>query len=246
MGTMGIMSADIAGLAAEYAERPPQDILALAFERFDKIAISFSGAEDVVLVDMAAKLRPDVLVLSLDTGRLHGETYQFIDKVREHYRVPLHVLSPDTVAVERLVREKGLFSFFRDGHAECCSIRKVAPLRRALGSVDAWISGLRKDQNRTRTEVPVVQEDGGFSTADHMLVKFNPIASWSSADVWRYIRANNVPFNTLHERGYTSIGCEPCTRPVLPNQHERDGRWWWEESAVKECGLHVGSLKAPR
>ena len=244
---MGIASAEMDGLAAEYATREPVAILELAFARFDKIAVSFSGAEDVVLIDMATRLRPDLAVFCLDTGRLHGETYRFLEKVRARYHLALDVLSPDTVAVERLVREKGLFSFYETGHTECCSIRKVMPLRKKLATVDAWITGQRKDQSPgTRAGVPVVQADTAFSTAERTLVKFNPLANWSSADVWGYIRANDVPYNELHEKGFTSIGCEPCTRAVLPNQHEREGRWWWEEATKKECGLHIGNLKGGR
>lgn len=247
MVRMGIPSAEIGGLAAEYATREPVAILELAFARFDKIAVSFSGAEDVVLIDMATRLRPDLAVFCLDTGRLHGETYRFLEKVRERYGIALDVLSPDAVAVERLVREKGLFSFYKTGHNECCGIRKVMPLRRKLATVDAWITGQRKDQSPgTRADVPVIQADTAFSTPERTLVKFNPLANWSSADVWGYIRANDVPYNELHEKGFTSIGCEPCTRAVLPNQHEREGRWWWEEATKKECGLHAGNIKGGR
>jgi phosphoadenosine phosphosulfate reductase len=143
--------------------------------------------------------------------------------------------------VEKLVREKGLFSFYNDGHQECCGIRKVEPLRRALSTLNAWVTGQRRDQSpSTRAEVPVVQADPTFSTPDHELIKFNPLANWSSQQVWDYIRENAVPYNPLHERGFISIGCEPCTRAVLPGQHEREGRWWWEEATKKECGLHSG------
>jgi len=245
---MSLPVPDIAGLASEYATRDPQDVLALALERFEKISISFSGAEDVVLIDMASKVRPGAFtVFCLDTGRLHGETYRFIDKVRERYAVAIDVLSPDAAAVEKLVRAKGLFSFYKDGHTECCSIRKVMPLRRKLATVDAWITGQRKDQSpSTRANVPVIQADTAFSTPARTLVKFNPLANWSSAQVWRYIRDNDVPYNELHDRGYISIGCEPCTRAVLPNQHEREGRWWWEDATIKECGLHATNVKAGR
>lgn len=234
-----LSSQDIEQLAAEYQDKDPQEVLALAFEHYNNIAIAFSGAEDVVLVDMAVKLRKGAAVFCLDTGRLHGETYRFIEKVREHYGIPIELLSPDTAAVEELVREKGLYSFYKDGHQECCGVRKVTPLRRKLATLDAWITGQRKDQSPgTRAAIPVVQEDTAFSTGDHRLVKFNPVASWTSEDVWFYIRKNNVPYNELHERGFKSIGCEPCTKPVLPSQHEREGRWWWEEATIKECGLH--------
>jgi phosphoadenosine phosphosulfate reductase len=241
---MAIAAAEIDALAAAYSTRTPEEILALAFERFGSIAISFSGAEDVVLVDMAVRIRPQLDVFCLDTGRLHPETYRFLEKVRERYKIALDVRAPDAVAVDQLVRTKGLFSFYKDGHTECCGIRKVAPLRRALSTRDAWITGQRKDQSpSTRSMVPVLQADDAFSTPEHPIVKFNPLANWSSWDVWNYIRMNEVPYNELHDRGFVSIGCEPCTRAVLPNQHEREGRWWWEEATHKECGLHVGSAK---
>ncbi len=240
---MTITASDVAALAKEYDSKSPQEILALALSRAGHVAISFSGAEDVVLVDMAHKITRDVKVFSLDTGRLHPETYRLLDKVRERYGVVVECMYPDAQAVEALVREKGLFSFFKDGHKECCGIRKVAPLRRKLSTLDAWITGQRKDQSPTRADVPVIQEDTAFSTKEHRLLKFNPLANWSSAEVWRYIRQNNVPYNELHERGFISIGCEPCTKTVLPNQHEREGRWWWEEATMKECGLHAGNLQ---
>src|SRR5262249_5164603 len=151
----------------------------------------FSGAEDVVLVDMAASIRPGVSVFCLDTGRLHPETYRFIDKVRERYPIALEVLSPDAAAVERLVREKGRFSFYKDGHTECCGVRKVMRLKQRLATLEAWVTGQRKDQSPgTRANVPVVQVDSTFSTAARPLVKFNPLANWSSADVWSYIRSH--------------------------------------------------------
>jgi len=237
---MPVSAAEIDELAASYATRSAEDVLGLALERFQHVAISFSGAEDVVLIDMASRLRRGAFsVFTLDTGRLHGETYRFVEKVRERYQLALDVLSPDTIAIERLVRDKGLFSFYKDGHTECCGIRKVAPLRRKLATLDAWITGQRKDQSpSTRATVPVIQVDAANSTAERTLVKLNPLANWSSAEVWNYIRQNEVPYNELHERGFVSIGCEPCTRAVLPNQHEREGRWWWEEATLKECGLH--------
>jgi phosphoadenosine phosphosulfate reductase len=238
-----MMELDIAKLALEYDQRSPQEILKLALDKFDEIVISFSGAEDVVLIDMASKIKKDFQVFSIDTGRLHPETYRLLDQVREHYEITLEVIFPDSPEVEALVREKGLFSFYKDGHKECCGIRKVRPLRRKLATLDAWITGQRQDQNpSTRANIPVVQVDTAFSTKNHTLIKFNPLANWSSAQVWQYIHANNVPYNALHTKGFISIGCEPCTRPVLPNQHEREGRWWWEEAIEKECGFHETNL----
>ncbi|MEE8514855.1 MAG: phosphoadenylyl-sulfate reductase, partial [Gammaproteobacteria bacterium] len=208
---------NIKQLAQQYDTKGPEEILRLALQRFEHIAISFSGAEDVVLVDMATKIKKGVQVFSLDTGRLHPETYRFLEQVRGHYRLALEMLSPDAATIEALVREKGLFSFYKDGHKECCGIRKVAPLRRKLNTLDAWITGQRKDQSPgTRASIPVVEEDLAFSTSDHRLIKFNPLANWSSEKVWQYIKENDVPYNELHSKGYISIGCEPCTRAVLP------------------------------
>lgn len=222
----------------------PQEILAHALSEHNSIAISFSGAEDVVLVDMASKIKPNVHVFCLDTGRLHTETYQFIEHVRKHYNITLEVLFPNSDAVQKLVTEKGLFSFYEDNHQECCGIRKVGPLRKHLLGFNAWVTGQRKDQSPgTRTNVPVVQNDKAFARPNETLTKYNPLMNWTSQDVWNYIRTENVPYNALHDRGYVSIGCEPCTKAIGPNQHEREGRWWWEETTKKECGLHSSNVK---
>ena len=243
---MSVTMFEAATRAAEYDARAPQDILRLALESFESVGISFSGSEDVILIDMAVKIRPDIRVFSLDTGRLHAETYRFLEQVRKHYHVDIDVLSPDAAGVEKMVRAKGLFSFYQEGHKECCGVRKVLPLRRKLATLDAWITGQRKDQSPgTRANVPVVEEDRAFAAGGRTLFKFNPLANWSSRQVWAYIRNNDVPSNELHQRGFISIGCEPCTRPVLPNQHEREGRWWWEEETMKECGLHAGNAPIP-
>ena len=234
----------IDALASEYADKSPNEILALALSQQGEFEILFSGADVVVLIDMASHLGKPFRVFSLDTGRLHAETYQFIERVRKHYNIEIEICFPETDAVQNLVTTKGLFSFFEDGHQECCGIRKVQPLRKKLATLDGWITGQRKDQSPgTRNEIPVVQADPGFSGPGKQLIKYNPLANWSSADVWSYIRMMEVPYNALHEKGFVSIGCEPCTRPVLPNQHEREGRWWWEEATHKECGLHAGNLK---
>ena len=207
------------------------------------MAISFSGAEDVLLIEYAAQTGLPFRVFSLDTGRLHAETYRFFQAVEERYRLHIEYTFPDAPAVERLVRAKGMFSFYQDGHKECCDIRKVDPLRRQLSGLKAWITGQRRDQSPTRGAVPVSQVDPVFKgLSGGELMKFNPLANVSSNDVWFAIRALNVPFNPLHERGFVSIGCEPCTKAILPSQHEREGRWWWEEATKKECGLHKGNL----
>lgn len=235
---------DLSAAQTELHGKNPRTILKTALANFDNIAISFSGAEDVVLIDMALQLGKSVQVFSLDTGRLHPETYRFIEQVRKHYQIEIEVLSPDREQLDAFVKQKGLFSFYEDGHQPCCGIRKVEPLRRKLAGLDAWITGQRKDQSQdTRGDIPEVQLDTAFSTADKPLMKFNPLLNWSSAQVWDYIEAYQVPFNSLHNQGFISIGCEPCTRAVLPNQHERAGRWWWEDAAKKECGLHGGNVK---
>ncbi|HEX4869394.1 MAG TPA: phosphoadenylyl-sulfate reductase [Moraxellaceae bacterium] len=241
---MSVNEATLQAWASEYDGKTPQQILKLALEQFHNIAISFSGAEDVVLIDMARKTGKPFRVFTLDTGRLHPETYRFIERVRKHYGITIEVCQPEAEPLARLVTEKGLFSFYDDGHEECCGIRKVAPLRRKLATLDAWITGQRRDQSpNTRNAVPVVQSDKTFNREGEVLAKFNPLANWSSEEVWAYIRAFEVPYNELHEKGFVSIGCEPCTRAVLPNQHEREGRWWWEEATKKECGLHIGNLE---
>lgn len=227
-------------------QESPQKIIKYALSQFENIAISFSGAEDVVLIEMARNYRPDVQIFCLDTGRLHPETYRYLEKVRKHYGIKIEIMTPNSEALHKLTTEKGLFSFYEDGHQECCGVRKTEPLRRKLATVDAWITGQRKDQSPTRAEIPVIQNDTLFARPGATLTKFNPLANWTSQDVWAYIRMCEIPYNELHEKGFISIGCEPCTRPVGPNQHEREGRWWWEEATKKECGLHSGNLPSPK
>eukprot|EP00803_Ostreobium_quekettii_P008136 evm.model.scf_818.1 EVM.evm.TU.scf_818.1 scf_818:2778-7848(-) len=210
------------------------------------VAIAFSGAEDVALVEYAHLTGRPYRVFSLDTGRLNPETYQLFDQVEKHYGIKIEYTFPDTQEVVDLVREKGMFSFYEDGHQECCRVRKVRPLRKQLKGLKAWITGQRKDQSPgTRSAVPVVQVDPvfeGLEGGPGSLVKYNPLSNMTSAEVWNFLRVMGVPTNSLHAQGFISIGCEPCTRPVLPNQHEREGRWWWEEATGKECGLHSGNI----
>ena len=235
---------NIETLQTELAGKNPRVILKAALAQFDNISISFSGAEDVILIDLALAIRKEIQVFCLDTGRLHPETYRYIEQVRKHYGIEIEVLSPNRELLDDFVKTKGLFSFYEDGHSECCGIRKVEPLRRKLANVDAWITGQRKDQSLdTRADIPEVQIDSAFSTSEHRLIKFNPLLNWTSAQVWDYIEAYQVPYNPLHQQGFISIGCEPCTRAILPNQHERVGRWWWEDATKKECGLHAGNVK---
>ena len=199
------------------------------------LACSF-GMEDMVLIDIIAKVKGPMTIFTLDTGRLHEETYQIMDRVRSHYGLEIKTYFPNLEQVQVLVREKGFFSFKEsiENRKECCGIRKVEPLNRALGELDAWVTGLRRDQAVTRTQTPKVLED-----ADHPpLVKINPLADWTQDQVESYIEKNKVPINALHKKNYPSIGCAPCTRPIEPGEDIRAGRWWWENPEHKECGLH--------
>jgi phosphoadenosine phosphosulfate reductase len=241
---------DLESVARDFAERHPADILRWGLERWgSSLGIAFSGAEDVVLIHMASEIGLPFSVFCLDTGRLHPETYRFIDSVRQRYKIAMDVMAPNTAEVEALVKRKGLFSFYEDGHGECCGVRKVEPLRRVLRTFHAWATGQRRDQSpATRSAIAVIEPDRTFAGATGAdlsspppgaLVKLNPLAAWTSAQVWKYIKENEVPFNSLHERGFVSIGCEPCTRAILPGEHERAGRWWWEDATKRECGLHI-------
>lgn len=243
-GIRKFSSDEVGSWAKALDKEHPTAIIKKALETFGKdVAISFSGAEDVVLIEHASKTGLPFRVFSLDTGRLHSETYKYFDDVEKHYGIKIEYMFPDSAQVESLVRNKGLFSFYEDGHKECCTIRKVGPLKRQLGTLKAWITGVRKDQSETRVALPVVQVDGVFPGKEGPLIKWNPLSNQSSADVWKTITDNGVPFNKLHSEGFVSIGCQPCTRPVLPTQHERLGRWWWEDASKKECGLHAKAEK---
>ncbi|HYP99319.1 MAG TPA: phosphoadenylyl-sulfate reductase [Polyangiaceae bacterium] len=235
------LSADeVATIALEFDKAPPERTIRWLLERFGReAAIAFSGAEDVAVLDIAVKTGLPFSVFTLDTGRLHPETYRFIEKVRTHYGVSIELMSPQAEPLQAFVEKKGLFSFYNDGHGECCGIRKLEPMRRALAKQRAWITGQRRDQSPTRTDVAVLQIDSNLGLGGQPLVKLNPLAAWSLQKVWSYIRANEVPYNELHDQGFISIGCEPCTRVPRPGEHERAGRWWWEEATKRECGLHV-------
>lgn len=217
--------------------RTAGEVLELAEATFGDqavIATSF-GPEDVVLLHLARKHAPSLAAFTLDTGRLPPETYELIEELREALGFTLHTYAPERAAVEQLVAERGFFSF-RKSFAErktCCEIRKVEPLRRALAGKPAWVTGLRREQSVTRTELAHVEWD-----AANGLVKFSPLATWSRADVWDHIREHQLPYNKLHDVGYASIGCAPCSRAIRPYEDERAGRWWWESAEHRECGLH--------
>jgi len=190
---------------------------------------------------MLCKITSKPRIFTLDTGRLHQETYNVMDAVREKYDIDIEVYFPKADQVEKMAREYGLNLFYKSPELRrlCCNIRKVEPLSRALSELDAWITGLRREQCLTRAEIKKVEIDKG----NEGIVKINPLADWSSAQVWTYVRKNKVPYNELHDQGYPSIGCAPCTRPVSPGEDLRAGRWWWESQNVKECGLHCKLAK---
>ena len=237
-----LTTSEVAELNDSLRDKDPKEIILEIQTHLPKLTVAFSGAEDVLLVHWASSFERPPGFFTLDTGRLHPETLRYIDQIREHYKLDLNVLHPDQSELDALIKNKGLYSFYKDGHEECCGIRKVAPLGKHLKHFDAWVTGQRRDQSPTRNEVPVLEIDSSFSTADHQVIKVNPLANWPSSQVWDAIRLLEIPYNPLHDRGFASIGCEPCTKPTGPNQHEREGRWWWEEATIKECGLHRGNL----
>lgn len=216
---------------------PPEDVLAAAAERFEgRIAFASSfGIEDQAVTGMIAAAKLPIPVFTLDTGRLFPETYDLIAETSKRYGLPIHVLSPDAAELERMVAAHGI-NLFRDSVAarkRCCEIRKLHPLRRALTGLDAWICGLRQGQSANRADVEAVEWD-----VANGLAKVNPLAHWSAERVRAYIAENDVPYNPLHDAGFPSIGCAPCTRAVAAGEDERSGRWWWEDDGRRECGLH--------
>ena len=229
---------DVDALNAEHGLRSAEEIVRWAGETFGseiKFANSF-GAEDVALQYIIAKAAPQIRVFTLDTGRLNDETYQVMDATRFKYPdIQIEVMFPDRDKVEGLTREKGFFSFREsvELRKECCAIRKVQPLKRALSDATAWMTGLRKDQSVTRTDTPAIEWDEG-----NAMLKVNPLIEWSNEDVWEYIKVNKIPYNKLHDQHYPSIGCAPCTRAIKDGEDIRAGRWWWENPEFKECGLH--------
>ncbi len=238
-----VKASELPKLNKEFQAKSPEEVLQWALKNFrSKIALACSfGAEDVALVDMLVKLLPAARIFTLDTGRLNEETYEVMDRIRSKYGVSIESYFPDFKAVESLERKKGFYSFRESvkNRKECCGIRKVEPLKRALKGLDAWITGLRREQSVTRTRVEKIEADGEHGG----IFKINPLADWSHDDVWNYIRKNGVPYNKLHDLGYPSIGCAPCTRAIKPGEDTRAGRWWWENPEQKECGLHPREKK---
>ena len=229
-------------LALYYEDKRAEDLLDWAIKSFHpKIVIASSfQAEDMVIIDMAVKINKDVRIFTIDTGRLHEETYQFIDFVRDYYGINIEVIFPQEKEVEKMVSKHGMNLFYKsvDLRMLCCHIRKVRPLRNFLNNVEAWVTGLRREQWASRVNIKKIEldhEHGG-------IVKINPLADWTHEDVWNYIKEKKVPYHPLYDKGFKSIGCAPCTRAVKEGEDPRAGRWWWEREAPKECGIHCSCL----
>lgn len=219
--------------------------LRLALETLgpDRVAMAASfGPEDIVVLDILTEIVPRPRVFTLDTGRLPEETYALIERVRERFGVDVEAFAPEREEVEAMVAQGGPNLFYRsvDDRLRCCDVRKVRPLRRALATVDGWITGIRRDQTRTRARTPRI----GLDLEHGLIWKVAPLADWTEPQVWAYIRDRDLPYNALHDRGYPSIGCAPCTRAIEPGEDPRAGRWWWETDGGRECGLHVPSGRA--
>jgi phosphoadenosine phosphosulfate reductase len=212
------------------------DLIKYILENHKNIAFSTSlGAEDQVITDMIYKVDKKTKVFTLDTGRLHSQTYKVMDETNLKYGVKIEVFFPKYEDVQNLYKVQGVNGHFEtiEKRKNCCNIRKIEPLKRALKGVDIWITGLRASQSVTREAMPLIEWDDNFK-----VIKINPLINWIEEDVWDYIKENRVPYNKLHDMGFPSIGCEPCTRAIKDGEDIRAGRWWWEDPAHKECGLH--------
>ncbi|MDD4383928.1 MAG: phosphoadenylyl-sulfate reductase [Bacteroidales bacterium] len=217
--------------------KTPQESISHCLKVFgNKIALSTSlGIEDQVLTQMLIAINKEAEIFTLDTGRLFPETYDLIERTCSKYGINIKIFFPNHADVEEMVNKKGINLFYHSvaNRKECCDIRKIRPLKRAFAGLDAWICGLRRDQSVTRSDMQLVEWDEANG-----LIKINPLIDWSEEDVWEYARENNVPYNILHDKGFPSIGCQPCTRAIEPGEDVRAGRWWWENPETKECGLH--------
>ena len=221
----------------EFESQSPIDVLGFFLNHFKgKIALSTSlGLEDQVLTQMVSTINSDTKIFTLDTGRLFPETYDLISRSSNRYKINIQVYFPDAGEVEHMVSEKGINLFFENvaNRQLCCHVRKLKPLSRALEGLDAWITGLRREQSITRNDLKMIEWD-----EINDLIKINPLINWSEQEVLDYIDVNNIPSNPLHKKGFASIGCQPCTRTIEPGEDIRAGRWWWENPETKECGLH--------
>ena len=233
------MKTQITTWQASLEKSSPEKLLSFFMNQLGKdlILASSLGAEDQVLTDMMIKIDPKARVFVLDTGRLPNATYETIAATQKTLGIQYEIYTPPHQALEKLVNEKGINLFYEsiENRKACCYTRKVEPLKRALSTCTAWVTGIRRAQAVTRASMPQIDWD-----EDHQKLKLNPLAYWSQSQVWAYIKDNQVPYHPYHDLNYPSIGCEPCTRPVKPGEDTRSGRWWWESPENKECGLHSG------
>jgi len=228
----------------KFETKNAKDLLSWGMEKFyPKISFASSfGAEDVVIIDLMVKInKNNTRIFTLDTGRLNPETYDVMDRIQKKYNISIETLFPDYLEVEKMVYENGINLMYNSisNRKLCCEIRKIHPLRRYLGTMDAWITGIRRDQTFTRANIKKIEID----ESNKGIFKINPLADWTNDMIWEYIKKNDIPYNRLHDMGYPSIGCAPCTRAILPGDDLRSGRWWWENDQHKECGLHLDKNK---
>ncbi|MBE9467347.1 MAG: phosphoadenylyl-sulfate reductase [Bacteroidetes bacterium] len=228
----------VSELNRKLKNKTPEQIIAFFIEKYnDKIALSSSlGAEDQILTHMIASINKSTKIFTLDTGRCFQESYDLIDKTNKKYDIKIQIYFPDNEQVEKMVNEKGANLFYKsvENRKLCCKIRKLEPLQRAFKSLDVWICGLRQAQSITRINAKLVEWD-----EKNNLIKLNPLIEWTEEQVWKYIKEKDIPYNVLHDKGYPSIGCKPCTRAIEKGEDLRAGRWWWEAPESKECGLHI-------
>jgi phosphoadenosine phosphosulfate reductase len=228
--------AEVAMRELEHKVAAVQTLLADALARHQRVVYSNSlGAEAVVLTDIICTQLPQIDMFSIDTGRLHEETYELLERLQRRYQGSIRVVYPDAAALEQLVARQGVNGFYHslEARLECCRIRKVEPFRRAIAGYAAWVTGVRREQSAARARGESVEWD-----AEHGLYKVSPLLDWSEAQIWQYIRTRRLPYNALHDRQFPSIGCSPCTRAIQPGESRRAGRWWWEKPESRECGLH--------
>jgi phosphoadenosine phosphosulfate reductase len=228
--------AQLSALELETKAAAVRELLTASVREHGKVVYANSlGAEAMVLTDIIFSDVPGIDMVSIDTGRLHEETYELLEKLQRRYKKPIRVIYPDGGAVEQLVTAQGINGFFHSPEARvaCCNVRKIVPFKRVVDGYSAWITGVRREQSKTRSQGQAVEWD-----AQHGLHKVSPLLDWTEEQIWAYIRARKLPYNSLHDKQFPSIGCAPCTRAVLPGEDHRAGRWWWENAESRECGLH--------